>query len=82
MIEAIKWIIKSKLIFDKENQIFSKNISFHLQSGERLEVVESPRVDGADLVHVEVQLGGLGWDALEMENMRILKQISRVDILR
>ena len=60
-------LLNPKLIFQKEKLIFPKNISFHLQSGERLEVVESPRVDGADLVHVEVQLGGLGWDALEME---------------
>ena len=42
----------SKLIFEKE----IKNISFYLQSGERLEVVQPPRVDVADLVHVEVQL--------------------------
>ena len=60
-------IIKSKLIFDKEIQNFLKIFRFYLQSGERLEVVESPRVDGADLVHVEVQLGGLGWDSLQMK---------------
>ena len=74
-------LLNPKLIFQKEKLIFPKNISFYLQSGERLEVVKSPRVDGADLVHVQVQLGGLGWDALEMENMTILKQISRVEKL-
>ena len=31
-------------------------------------MVESPRVDGADLVHVEVQLGGLGGNTLGEEN--------------
>ena len=53
--------------------VFVKEIgsckSKYSQSGEGLEVVKSLGVDGGDLVDVQVQLGGLGWDTLTLSDV-------------
>ena len=46
-----------------------RNIYKYSQSGEGLEVVKSLGVDGGDLVDVQVQLGGLGWDTLTLSDV-------------
>ena len=47
-----------------------RNIYKYSQSGEGLEVVKSLGVDGGDLVDVQVQLGGLGWDTLTLSDVK------------
>ena len=42
----------------------SEGLHHYLQSGQRLQVMEPLGVDDGDLVDVQVQLGGLGGDAL------------------
>ena len=42
----------------------SEGLQQYLQSGQRLQVMEPLGVDDGDLVDVQVQLGGLGGDAL------------------
>ena len=49
-----------------------RNIYKYLQSGEGLEVVKSLGVDGGDLVDVQVQLGGLGWDTLTLSHIMLM----------